>query len=133
MGFPSVFAPHLSPVFTLHRSNSGFKIWRGVGGPITHLGALPNLYIWSLQVLFPFFWVFYIILSPLGPGRLLLNWYLVFSVDYSQFPILHCYRPLTIPISLIYLTLPPFPFPLLSSPSHPLPPMSILFSLLRKG
>jgi hypothetical protein len=78
----------------------------------------------------------------LGPGSLLLSWYLEFSGGYPQFPIPHCYTPL-----FNFLTLcrpsqsPPIPDPahfpppplfLLPSPSHPLPSVSILFPLLRR-
>ena len=72
MAFSSVSAPHFVPVFPLDRSNSGLKILRRVGVPIPQPGAMPNFSIRSLQVLSPLCWVFQLMLSPLGPGSLLL-------------------------------------------------------------
>jgi hypothetical protein len=44
--------------FYLFTLTSGLKFWRCVGGPIPQPGAMPNLWIWSLQVLSPLCWVF---------------------------------------------------------------------------
>ena len=86
MAFPSVSAPLFVPVFPLDRSNSGLKFWRWVGGPIPQLGAMPNLWIWSLQVLSPLCWVFQLMSSLLGPGSLLLSWHLGLSSGYPSSP-----------------------------------------------
>ena len=56
------------------------KILRTVDGPICQLGTVPNLWIWSLEVLPPFCWVFQLMSSLLGPGSLLLSWNLGLSV-----------------------------------------------------
>jgi hypothetical protein len=61
MAFPSVFAPNFVPVFPIDRSHSGLKIWRWVDGPIPQPGALPNLWLWSLQVLPLLFKTFFIL------------------------------------------------------------------------
>ena len=118
MAFPSVSAPLFVPVFPLDRSNSGLKFWRWVGGPIPQLGAMPNLWIWSLQVLSPLCWVFQLMSSLLGPGSLLLSWHLGLSGGYPQFPIPHCYTPL-----FNFLTL------CTSPPSPPIPDSAPLFPL----
>ena len=114
-----------------------------MGGPIPQLGALPNLWIWSLQVLPPLCWAFQLISSLLGPGSLLLSWHLGLAGGYPQFPIPHCYTPLfkfltpcisslspLIPVHA-HLFPPPHPF-FLPSTSHPLLSISILFPLLRR-
>jgi len=141
MAFPSVSAPHSVPVFPLDRSHSGLKTWRRVGGPIPQPGALPNLWIWSLQVLPSLYWAFQLISSLLGPGSLLLSWHFGLADGYPQFPIPHCYTPLFKFLTLYIIPSPPIPdpapflspFPSLFLPScfHPLPPLSI-FPLLRK-
>jgi hypothetical protein len=89
--------------------------------------ALPNLWIWSLQVLPPICWAFQLISSPLCPGRLLLSWYLELSGGYPQFPIPHCYTPLFNFLTLCISSLsppipdpsPPFPLSYLSSSQVP--------------
>lgn len=58
MAFPSGFALLFVSVFPLEWSNSGLKFLRWVGGPMPQLGAIANIWIWSLQVLFPLCWVF---------------------------------------------------------------------------
>ena len=128
MAFPSVSAPLLVPVFPLDRSNFGLKFLRWVGGPISQLGAMPNLWIWSLQVLSPLYWVFQLMSSLLGPGSLLLSWHLGLLGGYPQFPILathFCSISWPLYISLIsshnWSCYPYFPSPpksLLPSASH---------------
>ena len=101
---------------------------------------MPNLSIWYLQVFSSLCQVFQLMPSPLGHESLLLSWNLGFSSGYSQFPF-YCYSP-----SFSFLTLctspPSSPIPdpasLLPSPSlyHPgpslhLPPMIILFPILK--
>jgi hypothetical protein len=49
---------HLPPVFPLDRSNSGLIFSRWVGGSTPQPGAVPNLWIWSIQVFSPRCWVF---------------------------------------------------------------------------
>jgi len=46
MAFPSVSAPLFVPAFPLDRNNSELIFLRWVGGPIPHVGAMPNLRIW---------------------------------------------------------------------------------------
>jgi hypothetical protein len=88
-----------------------------VGSPILQLGAMPNHWIWSLQVLSPLCWVFQLMSSPLGPGNLLLHWHLGLSSGHPQFPIPHCLIPL-----LNFLTLCTSP---LSSPIPDPVPLSL--------
>ena len=85
--------------------------------PILPLGAVPNLWIYSLQVLAPppLHWVFQLMSCPLGPGILFLSRQLGLSDGYSYFRILHWYTPLfnfltfcTCPHILPYLVLPSF-------------------------
>lgn len=90
MAFPLVCAPQFVSLYLLDRYKSVLKLWRWVGGPILPLGALPNLWIWSLQVLPPLCWVFQLISSQLGPGSSLFSWHLGLSGGYPQFPISHC-------------------------------------------
>jgi hypothetical protein len=54
MAFPSVSASLFVPIFPLDSSNSRLKILRWMGEPISQPRAMPNLWIWSLQVLFLF-------------------------------------------------------------------------------
>jgi len=53
MAFSPVSAPIFVSVFPLDKSNSGLKFWRWMGDLIPQLGAMPNHWIWSLQVLSP--------------------------------------------------------------------------------
>ena len=62
--------------------------------PSPNLGALANLWIWSLQVLPPICWAFQLISSLLGSGSLLLSGHLALSVGYPLFLITHCYTHL---------------------------------------
>jgi len=114
------------------------KNLRRVGNPIPQPGAVPTLWILSLQVHPPLYWVLQLVSSSLGPGSLLLFWLLGLSVGNIQFPIIHCYTPLfnfpTLCTSLhllqnltltLFFTLPPYPF--LPGLSYPLPP-KIIFS-----
>jgi hypothetical protein len=95
---------------------------RWVGGPILQLGAMPIYWIWSLDVLSPLCWLFWLKSSLLGPRNLLGSWHLGLSSRYSQFPFPHYYtltfKFLTLsvlPHLLSYLNLPLFfPPPLLS-------------------
>jgi hypothetical protein len=47
-------APLFAPAFPLDKNNSVLIFLRWVGGSIPQPGAMPNLWIWSLQVLSPF-------------------------------------------------------------------------------
>ena len=126
--FPSVSALLFVPIFPLDRNNSGLKILRWVVGPIPQQGDVPNLWIWSLQVLSPLYWVFQLMSSLLGPGSLLLSWHLGLLGGYPQFPILathFCSISWPLYISLIsshnWSCYPYFPSPpksLLPSASH---------------
>jgi hypothetical protein len=84
---------------------------RWVGGPIPQPEAMPNLWIWSLQVLSPLCWVFQPMSSTLGPGRLLLSWHL--GLSNPQFPTPHLYIFLF--NLLILCTSPLSPFELIST------------------
>ena len=61
--------------YPVDRNNSRLKILRWVGGSIPQPGAMPKLWIWSIEVLSPLWWVFQLMSSLLGPGSLLLSWY----------------------------------------------------------
>ena len=130
MCFPSVTFSFFVPLFLLYKSNSGLNFWRWVGGPISQLGVMSNLWIWSRQVLHPLCGVFHLIASLWGPGRLLLSCHLGLSGCYPQFSIPHCYTLLfnflTLLHLLSYLILPFFslspPFP----PPKSLPPSTSL-------
>ena len=94
------------------------KILRRVDGSVVQPGAVPILWIMSLQVLSPLCWVFQLMSSPMEPGSLLLSWHLGHAGSYPQSPILHCYMPLfnfltlcTFPPSLPTPDLPAFPPP----------------------
>jgi len=136
MAFPSVSAPLIVPVFHLDRSSTELIFLRRnvVPQPVT----VPNIWIWSLQVLSPLCWVFQLMLSLLGSGSLLLFWHLGLSGGYPQFCIPHCYTILFNFLTLCTSPLSPptpdfvptFPFHLLSPIlSLPLPPLIILFPL----
>jgi hypothetical protein len=127
------------PCFPLYRNNSGLKILRWVGCPVPPLGVMLIYLMWSLQVLSPFCWIFWLMSSMLGPGNLSFPWYLGLSSGYHKFPIPHCYIFLFsfltfCPLPSFPTTDPahPFPSPPLSlpGPSLPLPPGIILFPLI---
>jgi hypothetical protein len=140
-GLPINLCSNLCPCIYFDRRNSELIFLRHMCGPIPQLGAMTNLWIWSLQVLSPLCWVFQLMSSLLGPGSFLLSWHLGPSGGFSQFPIPLCYTPM-----FNFLTLCTFPLcpstldpalffpspPPLFSPSlvHSLPPMIILSPLL---
>jgi hypothetical protein len=76
------------------------KSFEMVGGPILQLGVMTIYWRWSLQVLSPLYWVFWLMSFPLGPGKLLLNQHLEFSIGCHQFPTPHCYISLFIFLDL---------------------------------
>ena len=55
LGWPWPFLESLLHFFScpLDRNNSGLKILRWVGGSIPQPGAMPKLWIWSIEVLSP--------------------------------------------------------------------------------
>ena len=85
MAFPLVSALLFVPKFPLDRNNSGLKFVRWVDGSIPQLEALPIYWWWSLQVLSPLCWVFWLMSTLLGPGNLLVPWSLELSSG-SPFP-----------------------------------------------
>ena len=89
MSFPFVSTPVFVPAFPLDRSNSGLIFMRWVCDTILHPEAVPNPWIWSVQVLSPLCWVFQLIPSLLVPGNLLLSWHLGLCSGYHQFPTPH--------------------------------------------
>ena len=70
MAFPSVSAPLFVPAFPFDRRNSGLIFLRWVGGPILQLGAMPIYWIWSLDVLSPLCWLFWLMAFLLCPSFL---------------------------------------------------------------
>jgi hypothetical protein len=70
MAFPSVSAPFYVAAYPLDRKNSGLKFLRWVNGSIPQLRAMSIYWRWSLQVLYPCCWPFWLMSSPLGPGSL---------------------------------------------------------------
>jgi hypothetical protein len=93
MSFSSVSALLFVYKFPLDRSNSGLKNWRWVDDPIPQPGALPNFWIWSLQVLDHF-------LGSLANFIPFQIWDPLAFLSYgtflwlSQFSIPHCYTTL---------------------------------------
>jgi hypothetical protein len=90
------------PACPLDRSNSGLIFLRWEDGSTIQLVAVLNLWIWSLQVLSPLYWLLAILL---GPERLLLSWCLGISSGYPQLPnpLLHTSVQLPDPL---YISLP---------------------------
>ena len=89
-----------------------------MGGPIPQLEAMPVMpihWIWSLQVLSLLCWVFWLLSSLLGPGKLLGPWHLGLSGGYPQFLLPHCYTP---PFKILILCTSPL-FPPISEPAPP--------------
>jgi hypothetical protein len=81
-GLSSSLSSIFALAFPLDRDNSGLKIFRWVGGPIPTLGDISIYWRWSLQVLSPCCWVFWlldIMSSPTGTGSLLNSWHLGLS------------------------------------------------------
>jgi len=88
-----------------------------VGGFIPQIGVMPNLWLWSLQVLLPLCWIFQLMSSLLDPGSLSPSWHLGISSGYTQLPIHNCYTPLfnfLTPCLFPYMILPPFSLSLFS-------------------
>jgi hypothetical protein len=89
------------------------------GWPPPPTGGLSNLWIWSLQVLFPLCWAFQLISSLYGSGSFLLSCHLRLAGGYPQFFLHHCYKPLfkflilwiSPPLSSYTWSCPPFPHP----------------------
>jgi hypothetical protein len=63
----STFCPFIS----FRQEQFGLKFLRRVGGPLSQMGAVPNLSTRSLQVLSSLCWVFQLMSPPLRPGSLL--------------------------------------------------------------
>jgi hypothetical protein len=120
MAFPLVSPVLFVTVFP--RSHSGLKFWRWVGGPIPQPEVMPNLWIWSLQVLPSLCWLFQLMSSPLGPGSLLLSWHL----GLSSSPLIHNFVHFP---GLLYITCIFFytwSCPIFSQSTSSLPPKSLL-------
>jgi hypothetical protein len=84
MTFPSISAPFFSffvSVFSVDRNNSELKILRWVCLSIPFLVAMSVKLRWSLQILSLHCWVFRLISSLLGSGKLLHLWDLELSSD----------------------------------------------------
>jgi hypothetical protein len=81
----------LCPSISFRQEHSGLKFWSGWVAPSLNQGTMPNLWIWSQQILPPLCGVFQLMSSSLGPGRFLLSWHLGLSGCYPQFPNPHCY------------------------------------------
>ena len=127
MAFPSVSTLlFVHAFFFFLQEEFWINILKWVGGPIPQLGAVPIHWIWSLQVLSPICWVFWLKSSQLGQGELLGPWYLGLSSGYFQFPLHHCYTPtfnlLTActspPSPAIFELAPPFPSPSFIPPRY---------------
>ena len=124
MVIPSVFAPLFVPTFPLYMRNSALIFLRRVCGPIPQLGAVPIHWIWSLQILSPLCWVFWLMSFLLCPGKGLGPWHQGLSSGYCQFPLPHCY---TTPFK--FLTLCTSPSTPVCDPASlfPPPPLSLYF------
>jgi len=130
--FCSIFCPCIS----FRQEQFQVKNFEMVGGLILQLGAVPIYWRWPVQILSPFVWVFLVIscgesLEPLLPGF----WdFLVAATTVIYF------FPFSWPSVLLshpcpnLIPPPSFPSPPLSLPCRffPLPPVIILFPLLRR-
>jgi hypothetical protein len=77
----------LCPCISFRQEQFWVKIFgNGWVAPSLKQGAMPNLWIWSQQVLLPLCGVFQLMSSPWGPRSLLLSWHLGLSGCYPQFP-----------------------------------------------
>jgi hypothetical protein len=132
----------LCPCISFRQEQFWVKILEMVGWP--HPSIEGHLLIRSLQVLYPLCWVFQLMSSPLPNGSLLLSCLQGLFDGYSQFHVSHCYTP-PFNFPTLYTSPPPpspptpdpaplFTHPLLflSSPTHSLPPVSILFPILSR-
>ena len=123
-GFSFSLCSTLCPCISFRQEQFWVKILRVMDSPILQPGAMPNLWIWSLQVLPPLCGVLQLMSSLWGPGRLLLSWHLGLSGCYPQFLIPHCYTPLfnfLTSVHLLYL-LPYLILPLFFPSPSSLPP-----------
>ena len=109
------------PAFPFDRRNSELIFLRWVGGPILQRGAVPIHWIWSLQILSPVCWVFWLMSSLLGPRNLLGPWHLELFTGYPQFPFSYCY---SIPFKFLTVHTSPSPLYLNQLPLFPPPPLS---------
>jgi hypothetical protein len=100
----------LCPSMSFRQEQFWVKNLETRGWPHPPTGALPNLWIWSLQVLLPLCRAFQLISSPLCPERFLLSWHLGLAGGYSPVPIPHCYTPLFKFLCILFLS-PPIPDP----------------------
>jgi hypothetical protein len=128
---------HTFSLYFFRQEQFWVKILEMSGWPHASTGALPNFWLWSLQVLPSLCWVFQLMSSsPLCSRCLLLSWYLERSGGYPQFPILHSY---TFLFNFLTLCISPpssptcdsatyFPLCLLLSPKVP-PTLYILWVL----
>jgi hypothetical protein len=109
-----------------------------VCGSIHQLGAMPIHWIWSLHVLSPLCWAFWLKSSLLGPGNLLGLQHQELSSGYLWVHLPHCYTPTlkflthcTSPYLFTYLIQPSFfPLPPLSFPDLSLPLLPRDYSIL---
>ena len=104
------------PAFPFDWWDSGLIILKWVGCPIPQLGTMLIHWMWSLQVLSPFCWVFLLMFSLLGSGHLLGPWHLGLSSTYTQISIptatqlfSNSWPSVLLPHILPYLNCPPFP------------------------
>ena len=123
IAFPSVSDPCFVLAFPWDRNNSGLKILRWVNGHIPQLGAISLYWMWSLQVIFPLCWAFWLMTSPLGPESLPhplikgnFKWFLLFQTPLCcTFPFIPGSGLLScLPSHLILSSFFPFPFTLIS-------------------
>jgi hypothetical protein len=93
-GLPFRLCSTLCPCISFKQGQFCVNIFEmgGWSHPSTR-GAMPNHWIWSLQVFSPFLGISDTVI-PTGPGSFLLSWHLGLSNGYSQFPTLYCYTPL---------------------------------------
>ena len=114
--FPSASAPLFVPAFPLDGDNSGLKIFRWVSGSILPLGVMSIYWRWSLQVLSPCCWVFWLMSSQLCPGTscILGIWDFLVVPQVAQNPLtlmsIHSPGPLDFsPVSFYTCSCSPFP------------------------
>ena len=122
------------PVFSFDKIISGLKTLRCMAGPIPQLEAMHICWKWSLQVVSPLCWGFWLKLLLLCPRNLSLPWSVGLSIGYPQFHIPQCYlflfHFLTLCTSFLTLPIPDLTplFPLLYlSPFQVLPSLYFLW------
>jgi hypothetical protein len=95
---------HFCPCISFRQEHFWVKIKKG-RYPIPQPWAMPNLWMWSLEVFSPLCWVFQLMTPPLDPRYLLISWKQEHSGCYTQNSISQCYILLLISWPSVHLCL----------------------------